>query len=68
MKVSRELRRAQDARAAARGGGSQQGEGRGKTRRVTNQRMRDVWNPEQSLPAAELKGNANTVGPRHSHT
>lgn len=42
--------------------------GRGKTRRVTNQRMRDVWGPAQSLPAAELKGNANTVGPRHSHT
>lgn len=30
MKVSRELRRAQDAQAAAQGGGSQQGEGQRK--------------------------------------
>lgn len=42
--------------------------GRGKTRRVTNQRMRDVWGPAQSQPAAEMEGAANTVRPRHSHT
>lgn len=40
---------------------------RGKTRSVTNQRMRDIWGPAQSLPAAELEGAANLMGPRHSH-
>lgn len=40
---------------------------RGKTRSVTNQKMRDIWGPAQSLPAAELEGAANLMGPRHSH-
>lgn len=42
--------------------------GRGKTRRVTNQRMRGAWGPAQSQPAAEMEGAANTVGCRHGHT